>query len=341
MGVCLTVSQQKELIKEVTTEEIYDSVKSLPKDKAPGIDGFPIEFFTKNWEIVQKEVLEAVQQFFITGNIVPAMNTTAITLVPKVSNPTKVKDYRPIACCTTLYKIISKVLTRRLKNVITKLIGGSQSAFIEGRSILDNVLFSHELFKCYGRKWISPRCVLKVDLRKAYDSLEWSFLKQLMVAMGFPAKFINWIMKCVTTVTYSLLLNGGLTKPFIAKRGLRQGDPMSPYLFVLAMEYLGRELKQLSRNGDFNFHPRCRKLESIHVCFAYDLLMFCRADITSIKLLHETLMKFSRASGLQASAEKSSIYIAGVADYTKKELVDALGYKGGTMPFRYLGVPLD
>ena len=134
---------------------------------ARGVDGFPIEFFTKNWEVVHKDVLQAVKQFFNTGWLCHAINTTAVTLIPKIPAPTKVKDFRPIACCTTLYKIISKVITKRLKTVISELVGHSQSTFVEGRSIVDNILFSHDIFKCYTRKWIFPRCVLKVDLRKA------------------------------------------------------------------------------------------------------------------------------------------------------------------------------
>lgn len=94
-------------------------------------------------------------------------------------SPTRVKDYKLIACCSTLYKIISKVITRKLKPVIAILVGCCQSAFIEGRNIIDNILFSHEIFKCYNRKEISPMCVLKVDLRNTYDTLEWGFLKQL------------------------------------------------------------------------------------------------------------------------------------------------------------------
>jgi len=118
-------------------------------------------------------------------------------------------------------------------------------------------MVSHELFKSYNRKGISPRCVLKVDLRKAYDTLEWVFLEKLLSDLGFPAKFVHWIMTCVSTISYSLLLNGGLTPLFPAKRGIRQGDPMSPYLFVLDMEYLGREINQLALKRDFNYYPRC------------------------------------------------------------------------------------
>ncbi|XP_070055784.1 uncharacterized protein [Nicotiana tomentosiformis] len=133
---------------------------------------------------------------------------------------------------------------------------------------------------------------------------------------GFPFKFIEWIMECVTTISYSSM-SGGLTKQFQGKRRIRQGDPMSPYLYVITMEYLEREVMQLVENGDFNFHLRCRKLGIIHICFADDLLMFCRADIESIILLQGVFQRFSTAFGLQAKIDKSSIYLAGVDAHEK------------------------
>lgn len=160
--------------------------------------------------------------------------------------------------------------------VISHLVGKAQPAFIEGRSIVENIIVSHEIFKSYNRKWISPRCV-----RKAYEIMEWDFLGKLLSDLGFPIRFVNWIMKCVSIVSYSLILNEGLTKPFLIKRGLRQGDPMSSDLFVLVMEYLGRELQQLAKNVDFNYHPRCERMGNIHICFADALLIYYRADIGS------------------------------------------------------------
>lgn len=155
-------------------------------------------------------------------------NCIAISLVPKNATPTKVKDFRPITYCSTLYKIMAKILTRRLKKVISDLVGCSQLPFIESRSIIDNIMFSHEFFKGYSRKGISPRCILMMDLRTAYDILDWHFLQEMMVDLGFPHRFVKWIMAYIITVSYSLVINMGLMKPFKGKRGIRMGDAISP-----------------------------------------------------------------------------------------------------------------
>ncbi|XP_070028797.1 uncharacterized protein [Nicotiana sylvestris] len=163
------------------------------------------------------------------------------------------------------------------------LVDKCQSAFVPGRLITDNIILNHDLIKGYGRKGLSPRCVMKLDMQKAYDSLEWVFLEQVMVGLGFPVVFVKWIMGCVTTVTYSILVNGRPMQPFVARRGLRQGDPLSPFLFVVAMEFLTRKLKTLRLIPDFNYHPRCEKLQIVQLGFAEDLLLFCRGDIRSVQ----------------------------------------------------------
>ncbi|XP_009764354.1 secreted RxLR effector protein 78-like [Nicotiana tabacum] len=135
-----------------------------------------------------------------------------------------------------MYKLITKTFTARLKLVVDSLVGLSQSAFIAGRSILDNVIVAHELVKDYTQNGLSPRCLIKINIRKTYDSVKWGFLKSVLLKFGLPGKFMDSIMECVTAVSSSLLINEGLTPKFMAKKGLRQGNPMSLYLFILAME---------------------------------------------------------------------------------------------------------
>ncbi|CAN4117930.1 unnamed protein product [Withania somnifera] len=168
-------------------------------------------------------------------------------------------------------------------------------------------------------------------MKKAYDSLEWSFLEQILTELKFPAKVIKWIMQCVTTVTYSVL----------AQRGVRQGDPLSPFLFVLAMDYLTRLLKSLHSNADFHYHPRCKKQRIIQLSFADDLLLFCRGELKSVRSLYACFLQFSKASGLVANVEKSSVYFGGVKQAAQEHILHELQFGKGDLPFRYLGVPLS
>ncbi|XP_048503093.1 secreted RxLR effector protein 78-like [Beta vulgaris subsp. vulgaris] len=166
--------------------------------------------------------------------------------------------------------------------MINEVIDLAQAGCMPGRNISDNILLATELIKGYNTKHISPRCMMKVDLKKAYDSIEWPFLQMMMNKLGFPSRFINWVMACVSSVSFSILINGAPCKPFKAKKGLRQGDPMSPFLFAIGMEYLSRCLGSLKHNPDFNFHPRCERLHITHLMFADYLLMFARADASSL-----------------------------------------------------------
>lgn len=313
----------------------------MSSSKAPGIDGFNAHFFKRSWHIIGKEVVAAVQQFFVDGYLPTELNVALVTLLPKCDNADRIKNFRPISCCSVLYKIISKILANRLKEVLGSIIGKAQSAFVPGRLIFDNILLSHELIKGYQRKNISPRCMIKIDVQKAYDSVEWPFLNQVLEELGFPYQFSHWIMSCLTSVTYVLTVNGEVLEPFVARKGIRQGDPISPYLFVICMEYLSRSLGELKQNAGFRYHPRCKKLGITHACFADDLLLFSRGDLASVQMMMQVLDHFGEVSGLKANQMKSCLYFGGVEDAEKRNILAATGMMEGSLPFRYLGVPLS
>nr|XP_016512294.1 PREDICTED: uncharacterized protein LOC107829334 [Nicotiana tabacum] len=321
---CLSHTQQLELCAPITEEEIYEGLSSIGDDKAPGIDDFNVVFFKQTWCIVKNEVYEAVQDLFTTGTLYKAINCTTLTLVPKVPNPDTVKDYGPIASCTVLYKITAKVITSRLQKVMAYIILEARAGFIPGRKIADNIILAHELIKSYGRKHISLRCMIKVDLQKAYDSLEWIYLEQVMEGLRFLEKFIKWVMNCIKTVNYSIILNGESVAPFNAAKGLIQGDPMSHFLFAIAIEYLSRLLKDLQHEKSYKFHPRCRRLGITHLSFVDDLLLFARGDSEYVERLHACFTTFSAASGLQANLTKSAVYCGGMAHREKEAIVQQL-----------------
>ena len=339
-GPQLTNDQKRMLIQPVTDNEITKIVKGLNDNKAPGIDGFNSKFFKASWSIIGKKVTHAVKDFFKTGKMLKAISNSLVTLIPKTDNAKTIKEYRPISCCTTMYKVISKIITKRMSLVLDTIIDDAQSAFVPGKHIQDNIILAHELVRCYSRKHISPRCMLKIDLQKAFDSVEWVFIDQILREYGFPQIFVHWIMECLKTVSYQIVINGRPSRRFEGKKGLRQGDPLSPLLFVLAMEYLSRNLKMAKNDSRFHFHPKCSRLNITHVCFADDLLLFSRGDLSSLQVLMEKFGNFSKASGLKMNPSKCELYFGGVTDNIKTEMLSSLGFKEGLLPFKYLGVPL-
>lgn len=233
------------------------------------------------------------------------------------------------------------MLCNRLKSVLPVIVDSNQGAFVEGRLILHNILITQELIRLYRRKGISSRCLLKIDLKKAYDCVEWGFLEECLKGYGFPRRFTEWIMECVSSTTFSLSLNGSNVGFFSGKRGLRQGDPISPLLFVILMEYLTRLLREVADLPGFQFHPLCKNMRLSNICFADDLMIFSKADLVTVKYIKKALTEFSRVSGLKANPMKSEIYMGGVDNMLKQELCNLVGFKEGGFPMKYLGVPLS
>lgn len=157
--------------------------------------------------MVKNDIYKACLFFFDSCSTMRAINCTVITLVPKVINPTFVKDCRPICYANVVYKIIAKVLSRRIHKVSPSMVDMSQSGFIPRRQILHKVLLGSELIKGYGSKHHSPRCMIKMDLGKAYDFVEWTFVRGIMATLGFPLVLVEWIMEYISSVSYSVWIN--------------------------------------------------------------------------------------------------------------------------------------
>lgn len=197
-----------------------------------------------------------------------------------------------------------------------------------------------DVMKHYSRTSISPRCTVKVDIRKAYDTISWHFLTDVMLGFGFPDKFVDLIRKCISTASFSININGGLVGFFKSNCGIRQGDPMAPYLFALGMEYLSRLLDFKVLHNQFQFHPRCKKANHTHLAFADDIIIFTRGHTSSVTLVKNVLSEFELVSGLQINPTKSNLFICGVSQQDKESLLSILGFRERTLPFRYLGLPI-
>ncbi|KAL0455459.1 UNVERIFIED_CONTAM: LINE-1 reverse transcriptase [Sesamum latifolium] len=163
------------MVRPIEREEVKNVVFDIVEDKAPGPDGYSTGFFKAARSVMGNELTDAIQDFFISGKMLK-VNATVLSLIPKVANPTTVAEFRPISCCNVLYKTITKIIVQRMQSVMDKIISPPQNAFVPGRRISNNILLGQELFHGYKRQNLPPRCALKVDLWKVYDTLEWDFI---------------------------------------------------------------------------------------------------------------------------------------------------------------------
>lgn len=181
-------------------------------------------------------------------------NASTITLVPKCNNPSAMNHFRPISCCNSIYKCVSKMLANRMKLVLPSLISFSQSAFIKDRTIGDNIFLVQALCRNYNADRGPPRCAIKLELHKAFDSVNWSFIIKTLMKMCFPSQFIRWIEGCISSAWFSVKVKGVLEGFFHGKSDLRQGDPISPYLFGIKMEVLSALIERNTLSDQFSFH---------------------------------------------------------------------------------------
>jgi hypothetical protein len=330
------------LERDFEEKEVWEVVKGMEGDKAPGPDGFTMAFFQACWGVVKHDFMAVFAEFHRRRQLVNSLNATFISLIPKKADALEMKDFRPISLVGGVYKIVSKVLANRMKSVLGKIISNSQNAFIGGRQILDSVLIANECVDSRMRSGM-PGVICKLDLEKAYDHVNWNFVLYLLQRCGFGERWRAWIEWCISSVRFSILVNGSPEGFFNSSRGIRQGDPLSPLLFVLVMEALSKMVNASIDQGllsGFSVGTRAfSELVVSHSLFADDTLIFCEASSEQVLYVRLILLCFEAVSGLRVNLGKSVIVAIGEVENIGA-LANILGCSVAGLPMKYLGLPL-
>ncbi|CAA7024087.1 unnamed protein product [Microthlaspi erraticum] len=339
----VTPAMNTSLTKPPSNDEIKKAIADMNPDKAPGPDGMTSLFYQQFWEVTARDIICMVRGFFEGNGLDARLNQTNICLIPKTERPRDMTEFRPISLCNVSYKIVSKILCNRLKRCLPKIISETQSAFVAKRLITDNILIAQEAFHALRKNSMckTKYVAIKTDMSKAYDRVEWSFLKALMLKLGFAETWVSWILSCITLVSYQVLINGEAKGNLLPTRGLRQGDPLSPFLFILLTEALVAQLKGAEEEGKITGMRIARACPTIsHLLFADDSLFFCKAEVLQCTELMRVIQCYGLASGQQLNVNKSSIFFGSKVPHdVRHTLKNALGiHKEGGMG-SYLGLP--
>ena len=285
------------------------------------------------------EVLNAINK----RKIPTGWNSTNVVLIPKVNSPEVITQYRPISLCNVVYKIISKMFANRLKRILPEIISPTQSAFVLSRLITDNVLVAYECFHAIKKKTHGSNgfCAVKLDMNKAYARVEWGFLEKIMLRMGFHAHWVELIMECVSSVSYRVRFNNTETEEFAPTRGLRQGGPLSPYLFLLCSEGLSSLLAHEQEIGGLEGVRVCRNAPHIsHLLFADDSLILMKADSHNASTLKRILDTYCASSGQLVSNAKLIIFFSPNTNVnTRENVCTELNIETEALSDTYLGLP--
>ncbi|CAN1745807.1 LINE-1 retrotransposable element ORF2 protein [Linum perenne] len=312
-------------------------------DKAPRPDGLNPAFIQSFWEVMGKEIANDCRSWLAEKAIPVGVRATNIVLLPKKDNPTRMTYLRPILLCNVRYRILAKALANRLREIMEDIIPEEQSAFILGRSIVDNVLIAVETLHALNLRRSAKVGVvaLKVDISKAFDRVEWRYLEAIMLKMGFDPRWVELMMLCVRSVKYSVLINTHKTESFVPERGLRQGCPLSPFLFIICAEGLSSMIRRESDLGHIHGVRVCRGAPLVsHLLFADDSFFFFRAEFEEARRMRLLFDKYANASGQLINFDKSAIFFS---KSTHVMLQDGISHVLGVhVPFdrgKYLGMP--
>ena len=323
-------------------EEVYGVIKLMDGESAAGPDGFTGKFFTFAWEVIAQDVYNAVLSFFCGAELPRFITSTSIILIPKTPNPQEFSQFRPISLCNFFNKVLSRILTDRMACLLPKIISPHQTGFVKGRNITENFLLAQEMVSSMGKKNRGGNVLMKLDMSKAYDRMSWGHIINILRRFGFGEIFIDLIWRLLSNVWFSIIINGSSYGFFKSSRGLRQGDPLSPALFIIGSEVLSRGLNNLtmqSRFLGFKVPYRCPTIT--HLAFADDVLIFANGSSSSLKAIMQVLQAYQRCSGQLINVQKSCYLVHPSMPPARRRVIERItGFAWQSFPIRYLGFPL-
>ena len=265
-----------------TAEEVWRTIEQLPPDKAPGPDGFTGRFYRSCWSIIKDDIIAAISAIWSRKFVnFEVLNTAFITLLPKVDSAERPKDFRSISLVHSFAKLVTKLLANRLASRLQQLVSPNQSAFIKGRFIQDNFMLVQQTAR-FLHQQKQPRILLKLDISKAFDSVSWPFLLEVMQHLGFGPIWRDLVSGLLASSSTQVLLNGIPGNSIVHQRGLRQGDPLSPMLFILVMDVLGHMVSKAANEG--LLQPLSRRVLQHRISlYADDVVLFLRPEAGDIQ----------------------------------------------------------
>ena len=319
-------------------EEIWQAITDMPTDKAPGPDGFTGLFYRTAWPIIKADILRAFHAIWsLNSRSFYLVNQAYMVLLRKKHEAVTVSDYRPISLIHSFAKLFTKVLARRLTPHMCSLIEPNQSAFIRSRLIHENYKAVQLTAKFLNHSKV-PCSLLKLDIAKAFDTVNWTFLLDLLRHLGFPRRWVNWISIILSSASTKVILNGSLGRRICHARGLRQGDPLSPLLFVLVMEVLNALLRLADEKGLLRrLHTRVK--ERVFM-YADDVVLFTSPVVQDLVLIRAILEIFAGASGLHTNLAKCLISPIQCDLESTVQLLTHFPGRIDPFPIKYLGIPL-
>ncbi|WVZ94535.1 LOW QUALITY PROTEIN: hypothetical protein U9M48_040416 [Paspalum notatum var. saurae] len=298
--------------------------------KAPGPDGFLAHFFQHHWNLCGRRVLRGEDDPM-------TINDTFIVMIPKVDSPEELGHL-----CNVIHKIASKVLANRLNVFLLEIISEEQSAFVAGKMIQDNIISTYEClhFMKKKRAKLDITCALKMDMKKAYDRVEWAYLRAIMLRLGFHGVWVEMAMRLVVSVSLSVLFNGERQTSFSPTSDIRQG--IRSFL-IFSSEGLSCLLKSNVRSSDLQGIKVAPSAPMVnHLLFADDSLLFFKASREGALEVYEELRRYCQASGQQVKLDKSSIRFAkGCSSSLREEIKNELHVQNESLNSKYLGMPSD